>query len=185
VTNPSAVPPFTLTNTYTSVFNLSTTQITTTGNVTGSTGCAGPFTTVSTWRSVADFIAEVAVIPPLQRVTRTETSGNACGARATTITYTYDAENKLTESQPEGIRYMAWDGFGRPTAGTSVSGANLTSWAFSYNNSARIKTQTSILNGGTPIVVTTTFDVNGNVIGINGAGTTVVTTILSTSTVCR
>jgi hypothetical protein len=80
---------------------------------------------------------------------------------------------------------MAWDGFGRPTAGTSVSGANLTSWSFSYANSARIKTQTSILNGGAPTVVTTTFDVNGNVIGINGAGTTVVTTVLSTATVCR
>jgi hypothetical protein len=185
VTNTSAIPPFTLTNTYTSVFNLSTNQMTTTGNVTGSTGCAGPFTTVSTWRSVADFAAEVAVIPPLQRVTRTEISGNACGARAMTLSYTYDAQNKLTESQPEGISYAAWDGFGRPTAGTSVSGANRTSWSFSYDNSARIKTQASILNGGAPTVVTTTFDVNGNVIGMNGAGTTVVTTILSTATVCR
>jgi YD repeat-containing protein len=150
----------------------------------GSSGCAGPFTAVSTWGSVADFVAEVAVIPPVQRLTRTERSANACGGRATTLTYTYDAQHRLTQSQPEGISYMAWDGFGRPTAGTSVSGANLTSWSFSYANSARIKTQTSILNGGAPTVVTTTFDVNGNAIGMNGPGTTVVTTILSTATVC-
>jgi hypothetical protein len=32
--------------------------------------------------------------------------------------------------------------------------------------------------------VTTTFDANGNVIGLNGAGTTAVTTIISTATVC-
>src|SRR5204862_5224001 len=75
-TNPSAVPPFTLTNTYTTSFNSSTNQIMTTGSVTSSTGCAGPFTTATTWNSVSDFVAEVAVIPPLLRAVRTEMSAN-------------------------------------------------------------------------------------------------------------
>lgn len=181
VTNPSAVPPFTLTNTYTAVFNPSTNQITVTGNVKASTGCAGPFTAASTWGSLADFVAEVAVIPPLTRATRTERSANACGASATTTTLTYDGQNRLT--QLGTTSYTAWDSSGRPTAGTQTGRAGPISWSFSYDNSTRIKTSTSILNG-VPTAVSTTFDVNGNVIGISGAGTTSVTTVLSTATVC-
>ena len=52
-TNPNAVPPFTLTNTYTSTFNALTNELTTTGTV--------------TYPSVAAFVAEVGVIPPVGR----------------------------------------------------------------------------------------------------------------------
>src|SRR5205823_11913725 len=96
-TNPSAIPPFTLTNTYTSAFSTSTSQITTTGNVTSSTGCAGSFTAGSTWASVADFDAEVAVIPPRERRIRAQRSASACAASATALTFTYDGQNRLTQ----------------------------------------------------------------------------------------
>jgi len=191
-TNPSANPPFMLTNTYTIVFNRSTNQITTTGNVTARTGCAGPFTTVSTWNSIADFVAEVGVIPPLTRAARTESLAGACGNPGSTQTFTYDGQNRLTrvvQQTGSGVTaattsYTAWDSFGRPTVGTQTRGAGLSAISISYDNAVRKTFTTRSLGNNAPVVVTTTFDANGNVIGLNGAGTTAVTTIISTATVC-
>src|SRR2546421_1941575 len=92
-TNPNAVPPFTLTNTYTSTFNALTNELTTTGTVTSSTGCSGPFTVTVTYPSVAAFVAEVGVIPPLHRKMRIARSANACGARAAAFSFTYAKQN--------------------------------------------------------------------------------------------
>jgi hypothetical protein len=185
VTNPNAVPAFTLTNTYTSVFNAATNQIVTTGTVTTSTGCSGQFNDTSTWASPADFIAEVSVIPPLQRRTRLQTSGNACGAPLATTVFTYDSQNRVTQ---QGITsYTAWDSFGRPTAGTLATAAGTASVSISYDNAARTSVTTVRLGSNPPALVTASYDANGNQVGISEptTGTTAVTTIQSTATLCR
>jgi hypothetical protein len=81
--------------------------------------------------------------------------------------------------------YTAWDTFGRPTAGTVTSAAGVISMSLSYDNAARKTTLTVGSNPGA--VAITTFDANGNSIGISApqTGTTAVTTIRSTTTVCQ
>jgi hypothetical protein len=181
-TNPNAVPPFTLTNTYTSTFNASTNELTTTGTVTSSTGCSGPFTVAVTYPSVAGFVAEVGVIPPLHRKIRITRSANACGARAAAFAFTYDGQNRVT--QFGSTSYTAWDSLGRPTAGAVATGAGI-SVSLSYDDAARKMTLT--LGGNPANAAVTTFDANGNSIGISSqqTGTTAVTTIHSTTTVCQ
>jgi len=181
-TNANAVPPFTLTNTYTTTFNASTNQLTTTGTVTSSIGCSGPFTSTVTYPSVAAFVAEVGVIPPLHRKIHIERSANACGARAAAFVFTYDAQNRVT--QFGSTSYTAWDSLGRPIAGTVRAGAGI-SVSLAYDNAAR---KTTLTLGGNPASATvTTFDANGNSIGITNqqTGTTAVTTVHSTTTVCQ
>ena len=77
---------------------------------------------------------------------------------------------------------MASDVRRRATQTTSAGPASL---AISYDNSARKTFTTATLANNPPVVVTATFDANGNGIGLSGAGTTAVTTISSTATVCR
>jgi YD repeat-containing protein len=186
-TNAAAVPPFTLTNTYTNVFNPATSQLVRTGTVRSSTGCSGPFTITTTWPSTAAFVAEVAVVPPLTRASRIERSASACGT-GNTVTFTYDAQNKVTQlvDKSSTTTYTAWDSFGRPAAGTITGGPLPFSITITYDNAARTLRQTFLIGSNPPAPTLTTFDADGNLIGLSDltTGTNTVTTIASTARVC-
>ena len=147
-------------------------------------------TGVATYNSVADFVDEVRVIPPVFLVVGTTSAGGgACGgggAAAGSLTYHYDSSRRLTgwTAVPgDTTTFTAWDSSGRPTTGTTGSGATI---SLVYDDGARTSTATS--NPGNT-VSTLTFDANGNMIKqvLLTGGATVTTTfdITSTATVCK
>src|SRR2546427_616077 len=76
-------------------------------------------------------------------------------------TYSYDAQRRLTRivsvsdvGASTTQVFIAWDAFGRPTAGADPSG----SFAYSYDDIQRVATITN-LSG--PVIITQTFDTNG------------------------
>ncbi len=80
-------------------------------------------TTVNTYRSTADFVDEVRVIPGVfLLLTAATTNTAACGGGGTfTATFVYDAQRRLTQTTSIGgtTTWTAWDSSGRPTNGSS------------------------------------------------------------------
>jgi hypothetical protein len=79
-------------------------------------------TSVSAFRSTADFVDEVKVIPGLSlQMSTMRTNGPACGGVASAVNYTYDASGRLTSTVAttfgvsSSTTYTAWDSSGRPT----------------------------------------------------------------------
>jgi YD repeat-containing protein len=164
-------------------FNSSSRQLTVSTTFLDGSACS---TIVSTYQSVADFVDEVSVIPPVSRLTsQTTTSSGTCGNGTSSITYTYDAQRRLTQvNSPAGtITFNVWDMFGRPTAGTLSTGGVLTN---AYDNAARTQTETQVVRGQTTTNIIT-YDANGAIVLINNftSGTSTTITVLSTATVCR
>jgi hypothetical protein len=158
------------------------------------------FTTgqVISYSSIADFVDEVSVVPPLTRWTGlTITSTGSSGTVTTTQTNSFDGQKRWTQNLASTpgtasviTTYTAWDSTGRPTAGNLMTAAGLTTIAFTYNDAARTQTQTSSTPGFPTYSGVSTFDANGNMTQnvATVGGTTVVTntvTIATTARVCK
>ena len=172
----------TLTAQLTGAFNASTNTGTITVSGPGGVGVCS--VGVHTWRTTADFVDEVRVIPPVTlALTTVTTNSGSCGTTSGTATYNYDAQRRLTgvtNSVGGNTTYTAWDSSGRPTAG-NTGGASI---SFTYNDAAR--TQMQVQPSGNS---TLTYDANGNIISIvvTSSGQTSTTTYnnTSTATVCK
>jgi hypothetical protein len=115
---------------------------------------------------------------------------------AYTLTNSYDTQGrlkKIVNSMRSGsiiTLYTAWDGSGRPTAGTLQSPASSSTLALSYNDQAGTLTTTTT-TGSFVAVGTQTFDANGNpTVYVQRSNTgpdvsTTTTTSVSTATVCQ
>jgi YD repeat-containing protein len=146
-------------------------------------------TAVHTYNSVADFVDEVRVVPPLSLVrSTTTTNSGGCGSSSATVTSTYDGQRRLTQlSGPTGTTtYTAWDASGRPTTGTFPGGGSI---ANVYNDAARTVTQTQTAPNTPNTVTIMTFDANGAqtlVVATTGSVTSTTTfTNTATATVCK
>ncbi|MGH9387215.1 MAG: hypothetical protein ACRD2N_23340 [Vicinamibacterales bacterium] len=175
----------------TGAFNTSTNQSTVTTLFANGTPCT---TTVGTYRSTADFVDEVRVVPSVTLQTAsTTTNTGTCGSGTSNVTFTYDSQRRLTAFTSTGAgivagttTYTAWDSSGRPTTG-SFPGTTITNV---YNDAARTLTQTQTpATGGATSVTAVTFDANGiQLMVVNTTGAAVSTTrftITSTERVCR
>lgn len=160
-------------------------------NYTDSNGLS--YTTVVTHRyaSVADFVDEVRVIPPIARLTAgTVTySPSGAGMQNRTETYSYDTQRRLTQivfrfdgGAVQTATYSTWDASGRPTA-ASIAGTNLT---YAYNDAQRTMTITTPATGA---VQTHTYDGNGNqvqqVVSAGSSTETWTWTIAATERICQ
>jgi hypothetical protein len=147
-------------------------------------------TLVTSYNSVADFVDEVRVIPPVALSTgAVSTNSGSCGSVTASTTYTYDSQRRVTQiSNSVGgvITYTAWDSSGRPTTGTMSGGGTI---SIVYDNAARSWTETQTQSNGTRSVGTLTFDANGaqirNVVVQGNVTTTTTFTNTATATVCK
>ena len=168
----------------TGAFNTSTNQGTITVQFANGSLCS---TAVHSYRSTADFVDEVRVIPPAPlEISTTTTNSGSCGSGTGTVTLTYDSLRRLTQvTSPTGTTtYTAWDTSGRATTG-SFPGGSITNV---YNDAARTVTQTQT-SGGVTTVSVMTYDANGGqTMIVNTTGSVVTTTTfnnISTATVCK
>ena len=162
------------------------------------------------YNSVADFVDEVRVVPPVSRWTRNSVIGTpisgSCGpgSGSASITPTYDSQGRLAVVVAVGqvtpplvtvgtstTTYSAWDSFGRPTAGTVIVRSSRPSpvsftgtVSVSYDNAART-TRTTTLISGQQTVSTITYDANGNIVSTVGPEGLTTSTTTSTARICR
>ena len=185
--------PVTFTSTVkgTCEFNSTALKTTCVNNYSDTFGTATTSTSVTAFKSAADAIDEVAVVPPRRRSLNTETTTTLKGAKTSHILVsTYDGQNRLTgESAPGAtVSYKAWDASGRPTSATQVTGNVTSTLTYTYNDATRtqtIATTSSVANG----LCTSVFDANGNNISnvctTPGGTTTAKTTIGATKQICQ
>jgi hypothetical protein len=191
-------PQYVATIASTGSFNSSTFQLTAPFAYSDTQGTTFTTNQVLSYPSIADFVDEVSVIPPLTRWTGlTITSTGSSGTVTTTNTNSFDGQKRWTQNLANTpgtasviTTYTAWDSAGRATAGNLTTGAGLTTIAFTYNDAARTQTQTSSTPGFATYVGVSTFDANGNmtqnvatVDGATVANSTV--TIVTTGRVCK
>jgi len=193
---------FSSTVTLAGAYSTSTNQLTYAGSYSDSLGCAIPWDLVTNYSSVADFVDETRVVPPLTRSTgSTATTTDArCDRITVTASHSYDSQGRLirivTVSSPGGTEtrnYTTWDSVGRPTGGTISSAGNTRTHSLSYDDAARTVTITGGINTGgigPQSVETETYDSSGillrkvtTVLGSTVITSTVTTT--STNRVCR
>jgi hypothetical protein len=129
-----------------------------------------------TYTSVADFVDEIHVIPPIARIqkqTRRFANGPAANAD---VTYEYDGRRRQTRLSTAinnnllVMTYNAWDALGRPTGGVSSSRASTVTLHYAYDDIARTMTIT-----GPAGVEVDTYDGDGNMIheiATDGSGRT-------------
>ncbi len=144
-------------------------------------------TSVFMYRSTADFVDEVRVVPGLSMQTSSSTTNTgACGSGTNSVAYTYDAQRRLISFTSGGstTTFTAWDSSGRPTAG-SFPGTTI---ANVYNDATRTWTQTQT-TGAATATTTTTFDANGaqlTIVNVSGGNQTTTTfTNTATAQVCK
>ena len=141
------------------------------------------------YRSAADFVDEIRVIPPISRIqtqSRRYSSGPSTGGE---LRYEYDSNRRQTSivSNMGGIRqvttYGGWDVKGRPTTAT-VSGGTPFTLQYKYDDVQRTMTTTG--PGGSQV---DTYDANGNMIreeAVDGHGRTVFSIkINKTDKICK
>jgi YD repeat-containing protein len=147
-------------------------------------------TGVSTYRSTADFVEEIRVIPRLtMQTSTTTTSGGDCDSGTSTVNYVYDSQRRLVSSTTGVVvtTYTAWDNLGRPTAG-SYPGTTI---ANTYNDSTRtwVQMYRGGVTGAGNWTTTVTYDANGaqtSVVTISGAVTETTTfNTTATAQVCK
>jgi hypothetical protein len=142
------------------------------------------------YASVADFVDEIRVVPPVARIqhqTRRFTSGPAPNAE---VAYEYDAARRQTRisTNMKGnllvMTYDGWDDKGRPTSGVTSSRASTIPLKYAYDDAARTMTIT-----GPAGVEVDTYDADGNMIhetSTDGGGKTeYAIKIVKTDKVCR
>ena len=176
-------------------FNQPVTQITCTSQYSDNRSTSSTSTSTSTYKSIADVIDEIAVIPPLNYVlttaaTQTGSRGNSSGS----VTNSFDGNRRMIKtvntsaSGDSTTTYTSWDAAGRPTAAADVGKGFSNTRAISYDDVAR--TRTTIVNGG-PLRTVETFDADGNQIEaltISGGSTLASKTAIAVSAsqrVCR
>jgi YD repeat-containing protein len=148
---------------------------------------------VSNYNSVADFVDEVRVVPPVFHTTGTVgTNSGSCGTGTVTGAYTYDAQRRLTQisNSAGGVTtYTAWDSAGRPTVGTSTANGVTSSTTITYDDAARSWSSVQTAPNGTKSLGTLTFDADGNQLKnvvVDGNVTTTTTyTNTATAKVCK
>jgi len=146
-------------------------------------------TTVVSYNSVADFVDEVRVIPPVSLAIRADgTNSGQCGSGTGTTVYVYDSQRRVTQitnGTSAVTTYTAWDNSGRPTSGTSGA-LNL---SLVYNDPGRSYVVTTT-QANTPVSTSTlSFDANGNqtsIVLVQGNVTTTTTfTTTATAQACK
>jgi len=157
-------------------------------NVTGATVTA-------TYASVAGFIDEVRVVPPLFKALKAVATATGPGSRNTETIFTYDSQGRLQKEVTAGAAstttYTEWDEAGRPTRVRDTGPGFNNTRAVSYDDGQRTRTTRVIPDGQTQPVVTTveTFNADGNPVRqvANGgpSSSTTTITIHSTQRVCR
>jgi hypothetical protein len=153
---------------------------------------AGSFTLNLTdkYASVADFVDEIRVIPPIARIqhqTRRFASGPPADAD---VTYDYDdtrRQTRLSTSMRGNVMvltYSGWDAMGRPTGGTASGRGPTVTLKYAYDDAARTMTIT-----GPAGAEVDTYNADGNMIhevSTDGSGKTDYDIkITKTDTVCR
>jgi YD repeat-containing protein len=175
-------------------YNKSTNEATCTSEYSDTLGTSSVSTSVTTFKSLDDFLAEVQVSPPLRRSTQTVTTTRGkSGLTKATVTYNYDALKRVTREILAGgstTTWTSWDGSGRPAAGsTAVKGGIRTTISVKYDDASRSFTRTEG-GAGQSMTCTMTFDANGNpelvvckgALGVSSRATTKTT---ATEKVCR
>ena len=165
--------------------------------------CTTTSSHTTTWRTIADMVAESKLVGRHLQQGTTSRMSIACGGApsATGVTstqrYVYDGQRRVVriESQTTPAAttlttYDAWDAQGRPTAGrleTSLSPAM--TLRLSYDDVARTMQWEGTTEGQPPATTVTTFDSDGNVVSMRTVAGEAVTDarvrIDSTATVCR
>lgn len=180
-----------VTTSMTCSFNASNNEATCEGPFTDSLGGPGTIHQTSRFVSRGDLVDEAATNPPLTRSLGTTTVTTSGGLAVTlTATHGYDAQRRLVSTvldnsllPQSSFSYTAWDGSGRPTAGTLTSFAGVFPLSISYDNANRTVTRNTGLN-----ICTVTHDQNGNIVRESCTGTTpsvTEVTIHTTTQVCR
>jgi YD repeat-containing protein len=147
---------------------------------------------VRQYASVADFVDEVRVIPPISRAKSGSTTyvPKPAGPDAsdTKLAFHYDAQRRQTDMLTAFVdgriiktTFTAWDPSGRPLAHNT----NGQAFKFAYDDSSR--TMSIAGPGGTQ---TQTYDQNGNLVKkteapMGGTTSTTTVTISQTAKVCR
>lgn len=146
---------------------------------------------VNRYQSVADFVDEVSVIPPIARYVSGTTTyqPSGPGMKNGKWTYSYDSQRRQTrtvtafaDGTSTTATYSAWDTAGRPTLSTvTQTGAPAFTIAYAYDDATRLMTITPARGG----VQTHTFDANGNIVLATAPGSRTTTRITATEKVCR
>lgn len=181
---------FTASTTATCSFNATTFSGTCGQTYSDSTGTASALTinAATVYASVADFVDEVSVIPPLTLArSASGTQTNSAGVTTSgSSTFTYDGQRRLqrtNDSSGNVTTFSAWDASGRPTVARDVGPGYDNTRTISYDDAQR--SRTTVVNGG---IVTTveTFDANGNPLTqVATGGPSVSTTTFTTTATTR
>jgi len=129
-------------------------------------GTTGTERRIARYLSVADFVHEVRVVPPLAFTREVVTTSTGGGITTTnTATFTYDGQNRLVQRHDSNLSstlvYTAWDVDGRVTAGNGLQTGDTVSIV--YDNAARSQATTAISPSSPGQSVTTLiYDANGN-----------------------
>ena len=151
-------------------------------NYSSTGGSRFAYVQTTAWDSAEDFIAEVIrlkppadrpttpgpafiydVVPPLMRSRRTV----ATGQLSLSTSNSFDSTNRLTGFTARtgqytiSRRYTAWDGSGRPTAGTMTGPTASSTIAISYDEKGLSQTET-VTTQGIVSTQTTVYDQYGN-----------------------
>ena len=141
-----------------------------------------------TYGSVADFVEEVSVVPPLTRwvsesgTVTTNGPDRPCGSATITATTTnsFDTQGRLVRTVSGGIPfpllterttfgtsvYTGWDVVGRPTAYSPPSPFSSTPQPIAYDDAAR--TRSTTFNSSSFSTTVDTFDSDGNLVRRHG-----------------
>lgn len=151
-------------------------------------------TTETVYASVADFVDEVRVVPPLMKA---QSSASVTVGAGTTskgaVVNTFDAQGRLTRTVSTGASgvqsttaYSAWDAAGRPTVATDIGPGFNSRREIRYDDVRR--TRTTVVRRG-PVTTVEYFDANGNptrqTTQGGGSGTMSVITTNATTRVCK
>lgn len=168
-------------------------------------GARGDATWTATYASAADFVDEVAALPPVPKATSlavTSTAGSCPSPFESR--QQFDATGRLlrvSSSSSTNVAanstktFTAWDARGRPTDGAFTNFRVTGPVVIRYDDATRTSTEVATYDNGTWVVTTaTTHDANGivvrevlsDVLGGEARPTyTTVTTVLATDRVCK
>jgi len=145
----------------TTIYNRTTNTATSSSEYSDNFGLTYTLGTVATYPSLAAFIAEVSVVPPLERSTRLVSTFTGMAPNVVTRVNTYDGQNRLQQYVSTSLSpattvthvVLSWDASGRPVR---VEAAGVVT-ENSYDDTARTHTARSAGAESSQ-----TYDANGN-----------------------
>ncbi len=168
-------------------------------------GARGDATWTATYAAAAEFVDEVAAVPPIPKATSlavTSTAGSCPSpfesrqqfdASGRLIRMSSSAASNLSANSTKTL--TAWDARGRPTEGSFTNFRVAGPVVIRHDDAARTSTEVGTYDNGAWIITTaTTYDANGivvrevlsDVLGSEPRPTyTTVTTVLATDRVCK